>query len=139
MNLVEIAPTLPVIKSLTYDQSMVTLAPGSDEDVTFVGDAHAALAVVLNMAGKGHLVKVAHIVSPTAMTVLWSATGSSFAKKEADDLTLPTGSKYIGALDGVPVLLDDCGLADQPIRTIGFSYDGDLKVSEVFLKNISFF
>jgi hypothetical protein len=101
-----------------FDQSAVTGTP------TFVGDAMAALAVMINRQaniiasrtrrGAGNWV----VVSPTALTILQAATTSSFARSTEGVFEAPTNTKYVGLLnnqmrvycdqyadDSVPVLV----------------------------------
>ena len=73
---------------------------------TFVGDEHAALAVLINRSanliaqrtrrGAGNWA----IVSPAALTVLQSATTSAFARTTEGTFEAPTNTKYVGTLNG---------------------------------------
>jgi hypothetical protein len=83
-----------------YDQSAVS------GTATFVGDEHAALAVLINRSanliaqrtrrGAGNWA----IVSPAALTVLQSATTSAFARTTEGTFEAPTNTKYVGTLNG---------------------------------------
>lgn len=109
---------LPGAPTSTFDQSAVTGTP------TFVGDVHAALAIMINRQanliaartrrGAGNWV----VVSPTALTILQSATTSAFARTTEGVFEAPTNTKYVGTLnntmrvyvdqyasDGTPVLV----------------------------------
>jgi len=133
MDLVELSKTLPVLETGEFDQDLL------EGDPTFVGDEHAAFVVILNrviniLGG----VPVAHVISPTVLTVLQSATVDAFSVLKNEDGTLPDG-KHVGTLFDIPVLIDTYAGDDVPARTISFGKDGDLRVCEVFLKNIRFF
>jgi len=85
--------------AFAYDQSAVS------GTATFVGDEHAALAVLINRAanliaqrtrrGAGNYA----VVSPTALTVLQSATTSAFARTTEGSFEAPTNSKLVGTLN----------------------------------------
>jgi len=84
----------------TYDQSAVS------GTATYVGDEHAALAVLINKnanliaartrRGAGNWA----IVSPTMLTVLQSATTSAFARTTEGPFEAPTNTKFVGTLNG---------------------------------------
>ena len=83
-----------------YDQSAVS------GTATFVGDEHAALAVMINRVantiaqrtrrGAGNFA----VVSPTALTILQSATTSAFARTTEGTFEAPTNTKFVGTLNG---------------------------------------
>ncbi len=91
---------------------------------TFVGDVHAALAILINRQanliaartrrGAGNWI----VVSPTALTILQSATTSAFARTTEGVFEAPTNTRLVGTLnnslrvyvdqyanDNVPVLI----------------------------------
>jgi len=84
----------------TFDQSLVS------GTATYVGDQHAVLAILINNAanliakrtrrGAGNWA----VVSPTALTVLQSATTSAFARTTEGTFEAPTNTKYVGTLNG---------------------------------------
>ena len=83
----------------TFDQSAVSGV------ATFVGDEHAALAVLVNRTanliaqrtrrGAGNWA----VVSPEALTVLQSATTSAFARSTEGTFEAPTNTKFVGTLN----------------------------------------
>ena len=83
-----------------FDQSAVS------GTAAFVGDEHAALAVLVNRSanliaqrtrrGAGNWA----IVSPGALTVLQSATTSAFARTTEGTFEAPTNTKFVGTLNG---------------------------------------
>ena len=83
----------------TFDQSAVS------GTATFVGDEHAALAVLINRTanliaqrtrrGAGNWA----VVSPASLTVLQSATTSAFARTTEGTFEAPTNTKFVGTLN----------------------------------------
>ena len=83
----------------TYNQATVS------GTATFVGDEHAALAVLINRVAN----KIAQrtrrgagnwaVVSPAALTVLQSATTSAFARTTEGTFEAPTNTKFVGTLN----------------------------------------
>jgi hypothetical protein len=94
-SLYSLAPT-----DQTYDQSLVS------GTATYVGDEHAALAIMINRAsnliaqrtrrGAGNWA----VVSPISLTVLQSATTSAFARTTEGTFEAPTNTKFVGTLNG---------------------------------------
>ena len=84
----------------TYDQTATTGTP------TFVGDRHAALAVLINQQANLIAQKTRRgaanwaVVSPHALTVLQSATTSAFARTTEGTFEAPTNTKFVGTLNG---------------------------------------
>ena len=83
----------------TFDQSAVS------GTATFVGDEHAALAVLINQQanliaqrtrrGAGNFA----VVSSEALTILQSATTSAFARTTEGTFEAPTNTKFVGTLN----------------------------------------
>jgi len=83
----------------TYNQATVS------GTATFVGDEHAALAVLINRTanliaqrtrrGAGNWC----VVSPACLTVLQSATTSAFARTTEGTFEAPTNTKFVGTLN----------------------------------------
>ena len=104
----------------TFDQgSSGTAFTGAP---TFVGDQHAALAIMINdvanriaqrtRRGAGNYV----VVSPTALTILQSATTSAFARTTEGTFEAPTNTKFAGTLNSsVRVYVDSYADATTPI------------------------
>lgn len=90
---------LPGAPTSTFSQSAVTGTP------TFVGDVHAALAIMIGRQanliasrtrrGAGNWI----VVSPTALTILQSATASAFARTTEGTFEAPTNTKFVGTLN----------------------------------------
>jgi hypothetical protein len=84
-----------------------TYAQGSvSGTATFVGDEHAALAVLINKNANTIAARTRRgagnwaIVSPTVLTVLQSATTSAFARSTEGTFEAPTNTKFVGTLNG---------------------------------------
>jgi hypothetical protein len=103
-----------------YDQSAVS------GTATFVGDEHAALAVLINRSanliaqrtrrGAGNWA----IVSPAALTVLQSATTSAFARTTEGTFEAPTNTKYVGTLNGAMRIYVNAYANDSTSVLVGY-------------------
>lgn len=86
--------------TLAYDQAAVS------GTATFVGDEHAALAVLVNKAANDIAARTRRgagnwmVVSPTVLTVLQAATTSAFARTTEGPFEAPTNTKFVGTLNG---------------------------------------
>ena len=97
-------------------RSLGTLAAGAGNTVafdqaavsgtaTFVGDEHAALAVAINRVANTIAQRTRRgagnwaVVSPTALTILQSATTSAFARTTEGTFEAPTNTKMVGTLN----------------------------------------
>jgi hypothetical protein len=84
----------------TYDQA------GVSGTATFVGDEHAALAVLINKAANDIASRTRRgagnwmVISPTVLTVLQAATTSAFARTTEGAFEAPTNTKFVGTLNG---------------------------------------
>jgi len=113
----------------TYDQSLVS------GTATYVGDEHAALAVMINRAsnliaqrtrrGAGNWA----VVSPTALTVLQSATTSAFARTTEGTFEAPTNTKFVGTLNGSMKIYVNGQLDNSSANTVALkNTTGDLQI-----------
>lgn len=100
----------------TFDQSTVS------GTATYVGDEHAALAILVNRVAN----KIAQrtrrgagnwaVVSSQALTVLQSATTSAFARTTEGTFEAPTNTKFVGTLNGaMKVYVDTYATDDTPV------------------------
>ena len=117
--------------------SLNTLAGAAESDVqydqagvsgtaTFVGDEHAALAVMINRASN----KIAQrtrrgagnwaVVSPFALTVLQSATTSAFARTTEGTFEAPTNTKMVGTLNNAMKVYVNTYAADSADVLVGY-------------------
>jgi hypothetical protein len=89
---------------------------------TYVGDEHAALAVLINRVanliaqrtrrGAGNWA----VVSPATLTVLQSATTSAFARTTEGTFEAPTNTKFVGTLNGaMRVFVNSYAPDTQPV------------------------
>jgi hypothetical protein len=91
--------TLAGTAGSTFDQS------GVSGTATFVGDEHAALAVLINKAANDIAARTRRgagnwaVVSPSVLTVLQSATTSAFARTTEGPFEAPTNTKLVGTLN----------------------------------------
>lgn len=93
---------------------------------TFVGDEHAALAVLINRVanliaqrtrrGAGNWA----VVSPQALTVLQSATTSAFARTTEGTFEAPTNTKLVGTLNGAMRVFVNTYAADNTPVLVGY-------------------
>jgi hypothetical protein len=103
-----------------YDQNAVS------GTATFVGDEHAALAVMINRAankiaqrtrrGAGNFA----VVSPHTLTVLQSATTSAFARTTEGTFEAPTNTKLVGTLNGAMKVYVDAYASDTTDVLVGY-------------------
>jgi len=83
----------------TFDQSAVS------GTATFVGDEHAALAILINQQANLIAQRTRRgaanwaVVSSEALTILQSATTSAFARSTEGVFEAPTNSKFVGTLN----------------------------------------
>jgi len=97
----EILASLMALSGNTFNYNQATVSGTA----TFVGDEHAALAVLINRSanliaqrtrrGAGNWA----VVSPEALTVLQSATTSAFARSTEGTFEAPTNTKFVGTLN----------------------------------------
>jgi len=103
-----------------YDQTAVS------GTATFVGDEHAALAVMINRVantiaqrtrrGAGNYA----VVSPHALTVLQSATTSAFARTTEGSFEAPTNTKMVGTLNSAMKVYVDSYAGDATSVLVGY-------------------
>jgi hypothetical protein len=104
----------------TYDQSAVS------GTATFVGDEHAALAVQINRVANLIAQRTRRgaanwaVVSPTALTVLQSATTSAFARTTEGTFEAPTNTKFVGTLNGAMKVYVDSYASDTQAVLVGY-------------------
>jgi hypothetical protein len=104
----------------TYNQATVS------GTATYVGDEHAALAVLINRTanliaqrtrrGAGNWA----VVSPEALTVLQSATTSAFARTTEGTFDAPTNNKFVGTLNGAMRVYVDSYAATGAAVLVGY-------------------
>ena len=104
----------------TYNQA------GVSGTATFVGDEHAALAVLVNRAANRIAQRTRRgagnwaVVSPQALTVLQSASTSAFARTTEGSFDAPTNTKLAGVLNGTIKVFVDSYAADGTKVLVGY-------------------
>jgi len=93
---------------------------------TYVGDRHAVLAIEINRAanriaartrrGAGNYI----VVSPEALTILQSASTSTFARTTEGSFEAPTNTKFVGTLNGTIKVFVDNYAADGTKVLVGY-------------------
>ena len=116
----------------SYDQAAVS------GQATFVGDQHAALAVLINRAanliaartrrGAGNYV----VVSPTMLTVLQSATTSAFARTTEGPFEAPTNTKFVGTLNNTVRVFVDQYASDSTPVLVGYKGEGEIDAAAFY-------
>ena len=112
--------TLAGSASETYNQAAVS------GTATYVGDEHAALAVLINRQAN----KIAQrtrrgagnyaVVSPFALTILQSATTSAFARTTEGSFEAPTNTKFVGTLNNAMKVYVDTYAGDGTAVLVGY-------------------
>ena len=118
--------------TLTYDQGAVS------GTATYVGDEHAALAILINRGanliaartrrGAGNWV----VVSPTALTILQSATTSAFARTTEGTFEAPTNTKFVGTLNNSMRVYVNQYAADDTNVLIGYKGPGEIDAAAYY-------
>jgi hypothetical protein len=114
----EILLSLATLATTEYTYNQATVSGTA----TYVGDEHAALAVLINRVanliaqrtrrGAGNWA----VVSPASLTVLQSATTSAFARTTEGTFEAPTNTKFVGTLNGaMRVFVNSYAPDTQPV------------------------
>lgn len=104
----------------TFDQALVS------GTATYVGDEHAALAIMINQQANLVAARTRRgaanwaVVSPNTLTVLQSATTSSFARTTEGTFEAPTNTKLVGVLNGSMKIYVDQYAADNEAVLLGY-------------------
>jgi hypothetical protein len=104
----------------TYNQATVS------GTATFVGDEHAALAVLINRVANRIAQRTRRgagnwaVVSPAALTVLQSATTSAFARTTEGTFEAPTNTKFVGTLNGAMRVFVNSYAQDNQAVLVGY-------------------
>ena len=118
----EILLSLSTLAATEYTYNQATVSGTA----TFVGDEHAALAVLINRVanliaqrtrrGAGNWA----VVSPASLTVLQSATTSAFARTTEGTFEAPTNTKFVGTLNGAMRVFVNSYAADTASVLVGY-------------------
>ena len=118
----EILGSLRSLASTGFSYNQATVSGTA----TFVGDEHAALAVVINRAANRIAQRTRRgagnwaVVSPAALTVLQSATTSAFARTTEGTFEAPTNTKFVGTLNGAMRVYVDSYAQDGQSVLVGY-------------------
>ena len=118
----EILLSLQTLAATEYTYNQATVSGTA----TFVGDEHAALAVLINRVanliaqrtrrGAGNWA----VVSPASLTVLQSATTSAFARTTEGTFEAPTNTKFVGTLNGAMRVFVNSYAQDTQAVLVGY-------------------
>jgi len=118
----EILLSLQTLAATEYTYNQATVSGTA----TFVGDEHAALAVLINRVanliaqrtrrGAGNWC----VVSPASLTVLQSATTSAFARTTEGTFEAPTNTKFVGTLNGAMRVFVNSYAPDTQAVLVGY-------------------
>jgi len=118
----EILLSLRTLASTEYTFNQATVSGTA----TYVGDEHAALAVLINRVanliaqrtrrGAGNWA----VVSSAVLTVLQSATTSAFARTTEGTFEAPTNTKFVGTLNGAMRVFVDSYAPDTTPVLVGY-------------------
>lgn len=103
-----------------FDQSAVS------GTATFVGDEHAALAILINRVANTIAQRTRRgagnwaVVSPTALTILQSATTSAFARSTEGTFEAPTNTKFVGTLNSAMRVYVNAYASDNSSVLVGY-------------------
>jgi len=110
---------------------------GVSGNATFVGDEHAALATLMNMEANLIAQRTRRgaanwaVVSPTALTVLQSATTSAFARTTEGTFEAPTNTKFVGTLNGSMRIYVNSYAADDTVL-LGYKGQGEIDAAAFY-------
>jgi hypothetical protein len=123
---------LPGTPTAIYDQSNVS------GTATFVGDEHAALSVLINRQANLIATRTRRgaanwiVVSPTALTILQSATTSAFARTTEGVFEAPTNTKYVGTLNNSLRVYVDTYAPDNTPVLVGYKGQGEIDAAAYY-------
>ena len=118
----EILLSLATLATTEYTYNQATVSGTA----TYVGDEHAALAVLINRVanliaqrtrrGAGNWA----VVSSASLTVLQSATTSAFARTTEGTFEAPTNTKFVGTLNGAMRVFVNSYAPDTQAVLVGY-------------------
>lgn len=123
---------LPGTPTAVYDQSAVS------GTATFVGEEHAALAIMINrqanLVAKRTRRGAANwaVVSNAALSILQSATTAAFARTTQGVFDAPTNTKYVGTLNNSMRIYVDQYADDSTPVLIGYKGTGETDAAAYF-------
>lgn len=106
--------------TMVFDQALKTGTP------TYIGDVHAALAIMINRQANRIAQRTRRgagnwaVLSPTALTILQSAQTSGFARTTEGVFDAPTNTKYVGTLNNAMRIYVDSYADESTPVLIGY-------------------
>ncbi len=124
--------SLATAAATNFDMSSVT---GTH---TYIGDKHAVLAILINREanliaqrtrrGAGNWA----VMSPTALTILQSATTSAFARTTEGTFDAPTNTKFVGTLNGSMRVYVNSYASDSANVLVGYKGPGEVDAAAFY-------
>ena len=124
--------SLATAAATNFDMSNVT---GTH---TYIGDKHAVLAILINREanliaqrtrrGAGNWA----VMSPTALTILQSATTSAFARTTEGTFDAPTNTKFVGTLNGSMRVYVNSYASDSANVLVGYKGPGEVDAAAFY-------
>lgn len=105
---------------------------------TFVGDKHAVLATLINQQANLVAQRTRRgaanwaVVSPSALTVLQSATTSAFARTTEGTFEAPTNTKFVGTLNGTMRIYVNTYASDDAPVLLGYKGQGEIDAAAFY-------
>ena len=105
---------------------------------TFVGDRHAVLATLINQQANLVAQRTRRgaanwaVISPSALTVLQSATTSAFARTTEGTFEAPTNTKFVGTLNGTMRIYVNTYAADDAPVLLGYKGQGEIDAAAFY-------
>jgi hypothetical protein len=105
---------------------------------TFVGDKHAVLATLINQQANLVAQRTRRgaanwaVISPSALTVLQSATTSAFARTTEGTFEAPTNTKFVGTLNGTMRVYVNTYASDNAPVLLGYKGQGEIDAAAFY-------
>lgn len=105
---------------------------------TFVGDRHAVLATLINQQANLVAQRTRRgaanwaVISPSALTVLQSATTSAFARTTEGTFEAPTNTKFVGTLNGTMRVYVNTYAPDNAPVLLGYKGQGEIDAAAFY-------
>ena len=124
--------------NLAGESDVYDFAGATGAGAVFVGDHHAALAVLINKASNQIAARTRRgagnwaVVSPISLTILQSATTSAFARTTEGTFEAPTNTKFVGTLNGTMRVYVNQYAADSDAVLVGYKGSGEMDAAAFY-------
>ncbi len=104
---------------------------------TFIGDRHAVLATLINQQANLVAQRTRRgaanwaVVSPSALTILQSATTSAFARTTEGTFEAPTNTKFVGTLNGTMRVYVNTYASNDDVL-LGYKGSGEIDAAALY-------